>query len=141
MPLTSAAAAADSVRRMADRGARSVVVASGNDALHIILMARGDGETDHVDEKRDAFLAHGRRQARGIQRADFLHEVFGNSGFGQRVGSHGYISLAVDRALACHWNSAPRQARRTRPARQAMPKTFSALGATYRNGLLMAIAG
>ncbi len=57
VPLTSAAAAADSVRAwpIAVHGPSSSQPAS--DDLDVILIARGDGETDDVDQKLHAFLA------------------------------------------------------------------------------------
>ena len=81
---------------VADRRARPLVIAAGERDLDVILIARGDCETDDVDQKLHAFLPHGRGQARGIERADLLRQMLGNGGFGQRVGNHVHGSLAIN---------------------------------------------
>ena len=81
---------------VADGRARPLVVAAGERDLDVILVARGDGETDDVDQKLRAFLPHRRGQPRGIERADLLRQMLGNGGFGQRVGNHGHVFLAIE---------------------------------------------
>ncbi len=63
VPFTSAAAAALSVR-VADRGARPVVVAAAERRLHVVLVARRDAQTDDIDGEIDALLADGVRHRR-----------------------------------------------------------------------------
>ena len=75
---------------MADRHARAVIIAGGERGLHIIFIARGDREPDHVDQQVLALGADRFGQARHIERADFARQDFGNSDFGQYIGSHVY---------------------------------------------------
>ena len=68
--------------RMADRGARPVVVAAGERRLDVVLVARRDAQADHVDREIDAFLAHGRRH---VERRDALGELLGDGNFGSAL--------------------------------------------------------
>ena len=83
MPLTSAAAAARKRTRVADRGARPVIVAAGKRGFHVIFVARRDGEADHVDQQILALGPHRVGQARHIERANLLRQMFGDGGFGR----------------------------------------------------------
>ena len=78
---------------VADRGARPVVVAGGQRGLHIVFVARGDGEADDVDQQVLAFGPHRLRQLRGIQRGDLLRQMLGNGGFWQFAGGHGILDV------------------------------------------------
>ena len=69
--------------RMADRGARPVIVAGGERAFHIIFVARGHGEPDHVDQQLFAFAPHRWRQLCRIERGNFLRQRFGNGDLGE----------------------------------------------------------
>ena len=69
---------------MPDRGARPVIVAGRKDAFHIVFVARGDGEPDHIDQQFLAFLPHRLRQARGIECGDVLRERFGEGDLWER---------------------------------------------------------
>ena len=75
--------------RMADRGARAVIVASRERAFHIFFVARGDGEPDHVDQQLFAFAPHRARQLCRIERGDLLRERFGDGDFWGVGGGHG----------------------------------------------------
>src|SRR4029077_5907859 len=68
--------------RMADRGARPVIVAGCERRLHVILAARGHAEADHVDGEIDAFFAHRRRH---IERGDALGQLLGDGDCGKRA--------------------------------------------------------
>jgi hypothetical protein len=57
---------------VADRRARTVVVEAGERTSNVVFVARGDTETDHVDEQILAFLPHRRRHLVGAQRGDAL---------------------------------------------------------------------
>ncbi len=63
---------------MADRGAGPIVVPAGERAGDIVLVARGDAEADHVDQQIFAFLPHGGRQARRIERHDAVGQMLGD---------------------------------------------------------------
>ena len=71
--------------RVADRGTRPVVIARGKHGLHIILVARCDGEADDIDQQVFALGAHSIGQARRIERTNLLRQMFGDGGFGQFV--------------------------------------------------------
>ena len=66
-------------------------------ACDVVFIARRDGKTDDVDQQVLAFAPHRLRQLSDIQRADLLHQMLGDGGFGERFG-HVYISLAVNLA-------------------------------------------
>ena len=83
VPLTSAAAAARQRARMTDGGARPIVIAAGQRSFHIVFVARGDGEADHVDQQILALGPHGIGQARHIERANLLRQMLGNGGLGK----------------------------------------------------------
>ena len=102
VPFTSAAAAAENVRGVTDRRARPVIVAAGERDLDVILIARGDGETDDVDQKLYAFLPHGRGQARGIERANLFRQMLGNGGFGEVTGCHRPLPVMPGLAPGIH---------------------------------------
>ena len=64
--------------RMPDRRARAVIVAAGERAADIVLVARGDAEADDVDQKILAFArGRGRKRAR-LQRGDFRGQRLGD---------------------------------------------------------------
>ena len=71
--------------RVADRGTRPVVIARGKHGLHIILVARRDGEADDIDQQIFALAPHSIGQARRIERTNLLRQMLGNGGFGQFV--------------------------------------------------------
>ena len=73
---------------MTDGGARPVILAGRERGAHVILVARGDREADHVDQQLLALAPHGFGQARRVERADFLREMFGDGDFGEVVGGH-----------------------------------------------------
>ena len=89
MPLTKAAPAADSAAAVPDHGAWPVVVAARKGAFDIVLIARGNSETDDVDQQLLAFDAHRFRQMRGVERANLLRQMLGNGDFGELAGGHG----------------------------------------------------
>ena len=66
-----------------DGGARPVIVAAGQRSFHIVFVARGDGEADHVDQQILALGPHRLGQARHIERANLLRQMLGNGGFGK----------------------------------------------------------
>ena len=69
--------------RVTDRRARAVIVAAGERASDIILVARGDAEADDIDQQILAFArGRGRKRAR-LQRDDLVGERFGNGNLGQ----------------------------------------------------------
>ena len=68
---------------VSDRRARPVIVAGGEHGLHVIFVARGDGEADDVNNQVFAFAPHGAGQPRCVKRADLLRQQFGNGGFGK----------------------------------------------------------
>jgi len=68
---------------MTDGGARPIIVAAGQRGLHIVFVARGDGEPDHVDQQILALGPHRIRQARHIERANLLRQMLGNGGLGK----------------------------------------------------------
>src|SRR5215470_1989923 len=63
---------------MADRRARSVIVASGERALHIIQAAGRQAKTCHIDREVYAFRSHGSRQVRRIDGDDAVGEMLGD---------------------------------------------------------------
>ncbi len=63
---------------VADRGAGTVIVAAGERALDVVLVARGDAKADHVDQQVLAFAPHRRRQFVGAQRGDAPGKILGN---------------------------------------------------------------
>ena len=74
--------------RMADRRARPVVVAAGERAFDVVLVARGDAEADDVDQQILAFLAHRLRQRIGAQRDDALGQLLGDGTSGSLASIH-----------------------------------------------------
>ncbi len=72
---------------VADRRARPVVVEAGKRGFDVILVARGDAKTDHVDQQVLAFGADGGRQRLGIERDDARGELFGDGNFG-KIAAH-----------------------------------------------------
>ena len=69
--------------RVTDRGARPVIVAAGKRGFHIIFVARGDGEADHVDQQILTLGPHRIGQARHIERANLLRQMLGNGDLGK----------------------------------------------------------
>ena len=65
---------------VADRRAGPVVVAAGERALDVILVARGDAEAGNVDQQILAFRAHGGGQLRRVERDDARGQLFGDRG-------------------------------------------------------------
>ena len=63
--------------RMTDRGARPVVVAAGERALDVILVARGDAKADDIDQQVFAF-ARTAAAAVGAQRGDVRGKLLGD---------------------------------------------------------------
>jgi hypothetical protein len=61
--------------RMSDRGARTVIVAACERASYVVFVARGDAETDDVDQEILAF-ARSRRRKRTLQRGDLRRQRF-----------------------------------------------------------------
>ena len=68
---------------MTDGGARPIIVAAGKRRFHIVFVTRGDGEADHVYQQVLTLRPDGIGQARHIERADFLRQVFGNGDLGE----------------------------------------------------------
>jgi hypothetical protein len=68
VPLPNAAPAALSAA-VADRGAGPVLVPAGERAADIVLVARGDAEADHIDQRLLALLALRRRQLSALTEA------------------------------------------------------------------------
>ena len=66
-----------------DRDARAIVVAGGENGLHVILVACGDREADHVDQQILTLGPDGIRQARHIERTNLLRQMLGNGGLGK----------------------------------------------------------
>jgi hypothetical protein len=64
--------------RMADRSAGPLVVAAGESALDVVLIACGHAKAHHVDEKLFAFLSQRFRQAISVQSGYALGKLFGN---------------------------------------------------------------
>ena len=75
---------------VADRRARPVVVAAGERALDVVLVARGDAEPDHVDQQVLAFLPDRRRQRIGAQRSDALGQMLRDGNLG-KLRVHGQV--------------------------------------------------
>ena len=69
--------------RVADRRARAVIIAAGKRGLHVVLVARGDGEADHVDQQILALRPHCIGQARHIERTNLLRQMLGNGYLGK----------------------------------------------------------
>ena len=78
VPLTKAAPAALSGCGVADRGAGAGVGQAASAALHVVGAARGDAQADDVDQQPLAGVAHGRRQARGIDTRDCVRQPLGD---------------------------------------------------------------
>ena len=74
--------------RMTDGGARAIVVAAGKRRFHIIFVARGDSEADHVDQQILALGPHRIGQARHIEHTNLLRQMLGNGDLGKFVGCH-----------------------------------------------------
>ncbi len=74
--------------RVTDGGARPIVIATGQRSLHIVFVARGDGEPDHVDQQILALGPHRIGQARHIERANLLRQMLGNGDFGKLASCH-----------------------------------------------------
>src|SRR5580700_9609659 len=74
--------------RVADGGAWAVVIATGKRRFHIVFVARGDGETDHVDQQILTLGPHRIGQACRIERANLLRQMLGDGGLGKRAGTH-----------------------------------------------------
>jgi hypothetical protein len=73
---------------MPDGGAGALVVPAGDLRLDVILVARGDAKSDHVDQEVVAFLPGGLRQLGRIDCEDAFYEMFGDGNFGKRRGGH-----------------------------------------------------
>ena len=69
--------------RVTDGGARPIVIAASQRGFHIVFVARGDREADHVDQQILAFDPHRLGQARHIEGVDFLRQMLGNGGLGK----------------------------------------------------------
>src|SRR5262249_8414545 len=69
--------------RMADGRAWPFIVAAGERALDVVLVARRDTKTNDVDQQFLAFPAHRRRQIFSAQHGDGSSELLGNGCFGQ----------------------------------------------------------
>jgi hypothetical protein len=69
------------------------IVAGGDDALHIIFVARSDGEPDPIDQELLAFAPHRLRQLRRVERGDVLRQRLGDGDFGEGGGGHGCAVL------------------------------------------------
>src|SRR5262245_27550310 len=76
---------------MPDRGARTVIVATGKRGPHIVLLARRDAQPDHVDGEVLAFLPYRHRDRLGRQNA--IGELLGQRDF--RQFAHVLRSLAA----------------------------------------------
>src|SRR5262249_46079551 len=63
---------------MADGRAWSVVIAAGERALDVVLVARRDAKTHDVDQQIRAFPAHRRRQIFGTHCSDGCSELLRN---------------------------------------------------------------
>ena len=72
--------------RVPDRRAGAVIVAAGQRALDIVLVARGDAETDDVDQQILAFARGRRRERARLQRDDFFGKRFGDRNLWQSGG-------------------------------------------------------
>ncbi len=72
---------------MPDRRARTVIVATGQCAPDIVLVARGDAETDDVDQQILALARGCGRERAGFQCDDFFGKHFRDRNFWQS-GSH-----------------------------------------------------
>ncbi len=69
-----------------DHGARAVIVGTGQRRLDVVLVARGDTETDDVDQQVLAFAQRLGWQDARLQRRDFICERFGDGNFRQLSG-------------------------------------------------------
>ena len=83
---------------MADCGAGSVFVPARQRAADIVLVARGDAETDDVDQRFLAFRSRGGRERSGVDGHDTLSELFGNGNVGK---------FCVHRQIPSTMNTAP----------------------------------
>ena len=68
---------------MTDGSARPIVITAGKRGFHIVFVARGDGELDHVDQQILTLSPDSVGQARHIKRANLLRQMLGNGGFGE----------------------------------------------------------
>ncbi len=64
--------------RMADHGADAFVVKAGQRARDVVLIARGDAETDHVDHEILAFARRQRRKHPGLHGGDLVGKRLGD---------------------------------------------------------------
>ncbi len=84
---------------VADRGAGAVIVAAAECAADIILVSRGDAETDHVDQQILAFARGHLGQAARLQRDDLLAKRLRDGHFRQS-GTHDRRSDVEDLGVA-----------------------------------------
>src|SRR5450756_175228 len=59
-----------------DHGARAVIVPAGQRAFDVILVTRGDAQTDDIDQQILAFARGCCRQTARLQRNDFFRKRF-----------------------------------------------------------------
>ena len=74
--------------RVTDGGARPIIIATGQRSLHIVFVARGDGEPDNVDQQILTLGPHCIGQTRHIKRANLLRQMLGNGDFGKLASCH-----------------------------------------------------
>src|SRR4051794_7898599 len=66
-----------------DRSAWAVLVPARKRAADVVLVARSDAKTDHVDRGLLAFLARRRGQLAGVDRRDPLGQMLGQRNVGE----------------------------------------------------------
>ena len=89
--------------RMADRGARPIVIAGRERRLHIVFAPRSKAQPDDIDRHILAFRPHCQRQARRVDRGNPLGQRFGDGERARVVRLRaGYVQLETPPArLLC----------------------------------------
>src|SRR5262245_16632861 len=84
---------------MADSRARPLVIAAGERASDVSLVAGSDAESDHINEQILALSTHGGGQIVGAQRGNRRSELLGNGSLRQS-GAHDTFSIRTSRRAA-----------------------------------------